>query len=76
MVVSPSTTNANVPFYKELANQGTSADDIQVMTFSVGEEELSGIDTKPLVGHLAAWRYIHTTFISVGRPANEKLIKT
>lgn len=71
-VVSTINGDANVPFYKELANQGISAKDIPVMAFSVGEEELSGIDTKPLVGHLAAWNY----FMSVDDPANEKFIKT
>src|SRR5882757_6462028 len=56
-VVSTINGDANVPFYKELANQKISAEDIPVVAFSVGEEELSGIDTKPLVGHLAAWNY-------------------
>ena len=54
-VVSTINGDANVPFYKELGNQGISAEDIPVVAFSVGEEELSGIDTEPLVGHLAAW---------------------
>ena len=49
--------DSNVPFYKELANQGLKAEDIPVVAFSVGEEELRGIDAKPLVGHLAAWNY-------------------
>ncbi len=71
-VVSTINGDANVPFYKELANQGISAEDIPVIAFSVGEEELSGIDTKPLVGHLAAWNY----FMSVDDPANEAFIET
>jgi urea transport system substrate-binding protein len=70
-VVSTINGDANVPFYKELANQGISSEDIPVVAFSVGEEELSGIDTKSLVGHLAAWNY----FMSVDTPANEKFIK-
>jgi urea transport system substrate-binding protein len=70
-VVSTINGDANVPFYKELGNQGISAEDIPVVAFSVGEEELSGIDTKPLVGHLAAWNY----FMSVDDPANDELIK-
>ncbi len=70
-VVSTINGDANVPFYKELANQGISAQDIPVVAFSVGEEELSGIDTKPLVGHLAAWNY----FESIDTPENEKFIK-
>ena len=71
-VVSTINGDANVPFYKELGNQGISSEDIPVIAFSVGEEELSGMDTKPLVGHLAAWNY----FMSVETPENEKFIKT
>jgi urea transport system substrate-binding protein len=70
-VVSTINGDANVPFYKELGNQGISAEDIPVVAFSVGEEELSGIDTKPLVGHLAAWNY----FMSVEDEANEAFIE-
>ena len=70
-VVSTINGDANVPFYKELGNQGVSAEDIPVIAFSVGEEELSGIDTKPLVGHLAAWNY----FMSVDNKENEAFIK-
>lgn len=69
-VVSTINGDANVPFYKELGNQGLSAEDIPVVAFSVGEEELSGIDTGPLVGHLAAWNY----FMSVDTEANEEFI--
>ncbi|NEX19217.1 urea ABC transporter substrate-binding protein [Thiorhodococcus mannitoliphagus] len=69
-VVSTINGDANVPFYKELGNQGISSEDIPVVAFSVGEEELSGIDTKPLVGHLAAWNY----FMSVDTPENETFI--
>jgi urea transport system substrate-binding protein len=70
-VVSTINGDANVPFYKELANQHISAEDIPVMAFSVGEQELSGLDTKPLVGHLAAWNY----FMSVRTPANRAMIR-
>lgn len=59
-VVSTINGDANVPFYKELGNQGITAADIPVVAFSVGEEELSGIDTAPLVGHLAAWNYFQS----------------
>ena len=69
-VVSTVNGDANVPFYKELGNQGVKATDIPVVAFSVGEEELAGIDTKPLVGHLAAWNY----FQSVDNPANRDFI--
>ncbi|NBJ13769.1 urea ABC transporter substrate-binding protein [Microvirga sp. SYSU G3D207] len=70
-VVSTINGDANVPFYKELANQGVKATDIPVVAFSVGEEELAGIDTKPLVGHLAAWNY----FQSVDTPENKAFIE-
>src|SRR3989440_1883528 len=66
-VVSTINGDSNVPFYKELGNQGLKATDVPVVAFSVGEEELRGVDTKPLVGHLAAWNY----FMSLKNPANE-----
>ncbi len=69
-VVSTVNGDANVPFYKELGNQGVSAENIPVIAFSVGEEELSGIDTRPLVGHLAAWNY----FMSVDSDENTAFI--
>ena len=69
-VVSTINGDANVPFYRELANQGVDASDIPVVAFSVGEQELSGIDTAPLVGHLAAWNY----FMSVENDANYDFI--
>ena len=59
-MVSTINGDANVPFYKELGNQGIKATDIPVVAFSVGEEELAGLDTKPLVGHLAAWNYFES----------------
>ena len=70
-VVSTINGDANVPFYKELGNQGVSAQDIPVVAFSVGEEELSGIDTTPLVGHLAAWNY----FMSAEAEVNDAFIE-
>jgi urea transport system substrate-binding protein len=70
-VVSTINGDSNVPFYKELGNQGLKATDVPVVAFSVGEEELRGIDTKPLVGHLAAWNY----FMSVKNPQNDAFIK-
>jgi urea transport system substrate-binding protein len=69
-VVSTINGDANVPFYKELGNQGVKATDIPVVAVSVGEEELAGIDTKPLVGHLAAWNY----FQSIDTPENKAFI--
>ncbi len=69
-VVSTVNGDANIPFYKELGNQSVKATDIPVIAFSVGEEELAGVDTKPLIGHLAAWSY----FESVDTPENKAFI--
>ncbi|MCP4970584.1 MAG: urea ABC transporter substrate-binding protein [Arcobacter sp.] len=71
-VVSTINGDANVPFYKELSNQGISAENIPVVAFSVGEEELSGIDAKPLVGHLAAWNYFQSSEAEI----NDQFIAT
>ncbi|MCX7176745.1 MAG: urea ABC transporter substrate-binding protein [Proteobacteria bacterium] len=70
-VVSTINGDSNVPFYKELGNAGLKATDVPVVAFSVGEEELRGVDTKPLVGHLAAWNY----FESIKNPQNDAFIK-
>jgi urea transport system substrate-binding protein len=70
-VVSTINGDSNVPFYKELGNQGLKATDVPVVAFSVGEEELRGVDTKPLVGHLAAWNY----FMSLKNPENDAFKK-
>jgi urea transport system substrate-binding protein len=70
-VISTINGDSNVPFYKELGNQGLKATDVPVVAFSVGEEELRGVDTKPLVGHLAAWNY----FMSIKAPANDEFTK-
>ncbi|GIX23146.1 MULTISPECIES: urea ABC transporter substrate-binding protein [Caldimonas] len=70
-VISTINGDSNVPFYRELGNQGLKATDVPVVAFSVGEEELRGVDTKPLVGHLAAWNY----FMSIKNPTNEAFIK-
>ena len=71
-VISTINGDANIGFYKELAAAGVSADDIPVVAFSVGEEELSGLDTSNLVGHLAAWNY----FMSADTPENAEFIET
>jgi len=70
-VISTINGDSNVPFYRELGNQGLKATDVPVMAFSVGEEELRGVDTRPLVGHLAAWNY----FMSIKSPANDAFTK-
>ena len=70
-VVSTINGDSNVPFYKELGNAGIKATDVPVVAFSVGEEELRGVDTDPLVGHLAAWNY----FESLDNPANKEFVE-
>src|SRR5512134_3232763 len=70
-VISTINGDSNVPFYKELGNAGLKAKDVPVVAFSVGEEELRGVDTKPLVGHLAAWNY----FMSIKNPTNDEFKK-
>lgn len=70
-VISTINGDSNVPFYKELGNQGLKAKDVPCVAFSVGEEELRGVDTKPLVGHLAAWNY----FMSLKNPTNDEFTK-
>ena len=70
-VISTINGDSNVPFYKELGNAGLKAKDVPVVAFSVGEEELRGIDTKPLAGQLAAWNY----FMSVKNPVNDDFKK-
>ena len=70
-VISTINGDSNVPFYKELGNAGLKATDVPVVAFSVGEEELRGVDTKPLVGHLAAWNY----FMSIKNPTNTEFSK-
>ncbi len=70
-VISTINGDSNVPFYKELGNAGLKATDVPVVAFSVGEEELRGVDTKPLVGHLAAWNY----FESLKNPENDAFVK-
>ncbi|MBK9445736.1 MAG: urea ABC transporter substrate-binding protein [Betaproteobacteria bacterium] len=70
-VISTINGDSNVPFYKELGNAGLKATDVPVVAFSVGEEELRGVDTKPLVGHLASWNY----FMSLKNTENDKFVK-
>jgi urea transport system substrate-binding protein len=69
-VISTINGDSNVPFYKEFASQGLRAEDVPVMAFSVAEDELRGMDTSALVGHLAAWNY----FQSVDTPQNKQFV--
>ena len=59
-VLSTINGDSNVPFYKEFANQGLTASMCPIMAFSVAEDELRSMDTKHLVGHLAAWNYFQS----------------
>src|SRR6266540_988220 len=70
-VINTINGDSNVPFFKEFANQGLRAEDVPIMSFSVAEDELRGMDTKPLVGHLACWNY----FQSVDTPQNREFVK-
>jgi urea transport system substrate-binding protein len=69
-VLSTINGDSNVPFYKEFANQGLRSEDAPIMAFSVAEDELRGMDTTALVGHLAAWNY----YQSVEAPQNKKFV--
>jgi urea transport system substrate-binding protein len=70
-VMSTINGDSNVPFYKEFANQGLTAEDCPIMAFSVAEDELRAMDVPPLVGHLAAWNY----FQSIDTPENRKFVQ-
>lgn len=70
-VMSTINGDSNVPFYKEFASQGLTAEDVPIMAFSVAEDELRAMDVQPLVGHLAAWNY----FQSIDTPENNAFVK-
>ena len=70
-VLSTINGDSNVPFYKEFANQGLTADKCPIMAFSVAEDELRSMQTEKLVGHLAAWNY----YQSIDTPANAEFVK-
>ena len=69
-VLSTINGDSNVPFYKEFSNQGLRSENAPIMAFSVAEDELRGMDTGALVGHLAAWNY----YQSVDAPQNRKFV--
>jgi urea transport system substrate-binding protein len=69
-VLSTINGDSNVPFYKEFANQGLRSENAPIMAFSVAEDELRGMDTSALVGHLAAWNY----YQSVSTPQNKTFV--
>ena len=53
--------DSNVAFFKQLKDAGISASDLTTLSVSVAEEEIRGIGTDVLAGHLAAWNYYQTT---------------
>jgi urea transport system substrate-binding protein len=69
-VISTVNGEANLFFYLALMRAGIRSEDIPVMAFSVGEEELAGIDTTLLAGHLATWSY----FMSIDNAFNRAFI--
>src|SRR5215470_1339125 len=70
-VINTINGDSNVPFFKELANQGVTADSCPSISFSFAEVELQTLDVKPLAGHLASWNY----YMSIKTPENMKWIK-
>ncbi len=71
-VLSTINGDSNVPFYTEFAKQGLRAEDCPIMAFSVAEDELRTMETRYLVGHLAAWNY----FQSIDTPANKTFVES
>jgi urea transport system substrate-binding protein len=70
-VINTINGDSNVPFFKELANQGLTADVCPVVSFSFAEVELQTLDVKPLEGHLASWNY----FMALKTPQNFQWVK-
>lgn len=69
-VISTLNGDTNVPFFKEYAAAGLSADTCPVVSFSISEDEFRGLPAKQLVGQLGSWTY----FQSIKTPANKKFV--
>ena len=67
-VINTINGDSNVPFFKEFAASGLTADDCPVASLSLSEDELRSLPTKDLVGQLGCWAY----FMSIDSPANAK----
>jgi len=63
--------DSNVAFFKQLKDAGITAADLTTLSVSVAEEEIRGIGTDVLEGHLAAWNYYQTT----NTPENKKFVE-
>ncbi|MEO7099926.1 MAG: urea ABC transporter substrate-binding protein [Luteolibacter sp.] len=63
--------DTNVPFFKEYAAAGLTAESCPVVSFSVSEDEFRGLPASQLVGQLGCWTY----FQSIKSPENAKFIK-
>ena len=69
-VVSTLNGDTNVPFFKEYAAAGLTAETAPVVSFSISEDEFRGLPAKQLVGQLGCWTY----FQSIKSPANKVFV--
>jgi urea transport system substrate-binding protein len=67
-VINTLNGDTNVPFFKEYAGAGLSAETCPVVSFSISEDEFRALPAKQLVGQLGCWTY----FQSIKSPANKK----
>ena len=69
-VISTLNGDTNVPFFKEYAASGLTAETCPVVSFSISEDEFRGLPAAQLVGQLGCWTY----FQSINSPANKKFV--
>jgi urea transport system substrate-binding protein len=69
-VINTLNGDTNVPFFKEYAAAGLTAETCPVVSFSISEDEFRGLPAKQLVGQLGCWTY----FESIKSPANKKFV--
>jgi urea transport system substrate-binding protein len=67
-VINTLNGDTNVPFFKEYASAGLTAESCPVVSFSISEDEFRALPAKQLVGQLGCWTY----FQSIKSPANKK----
>ena len=73
VVINSINGDSNIAFFSALQKAGITANDIPVMSLSIGEAELSKILKKTNVqGHYAAWNY----FQSIDTPENKTFVQT
>ena len=58
-VVATVSGDANVHFFRELANQEVAASEIPVMSLSITEAELPALMRSNVAGNFVAWNYLH-----------------